>query len=203
MLAERRLPSADSTATTSPARSSLRYLVEPSAMRAYACTAPALMRKGRDGTYSEGRVSPWIRHRAPEAEPIAIPSPGASLSIRSTQSLSPTPPDSTESTVAVDSSLEVGSASSSSVLVDANSLAAAQRVSESVSGGSKMASTPCSSAKAAPGRSTSSEMAAATRVPLPEAEATMFSSGIIVQSEHLTRIHGTIPTRERASSCPR
>ena len=119
-------------------------------MRAYACTAPALMRKGRDGTYSEGRVSPWIRHRAPEAEPIAIPSPGASLSIRSTQSLSPTPPDSTESTVAVDSSLEVGSASSSSVLVDANSLAAAQRVPESVSGGSKTASTPCSSAKAAP-----------------------------------------------------
>ncbi len=172
-------------------------------MRAYACTAPALMRKGRDGTYSEGRVSPWTRQRAPETEPIAIPSPGASLSIRSTQSLSPTPPDSTESTVAVDSSLESGSPSSSPVPAEAHSLAADQRASESTSGGSRTASTPCSRAKAAPGRSTSFEMAAATRVPLPTAAATMFSSGIIVQSEHRTRIQGTIPTRERASSCPR
>ena len=104
--------------------------------------------------------------------------------------------------MAVESSLEGGSVSPLLVGV-ARSLAAAHRLSEPLSGGSRTASTPCCRANAAPFRSISLDIAAANLVPLPEAAATRFSRGIMVQSEPLTRTHGTMPIRERASSWPR
>ncbi len=95
-----------------------------------------------------------MRQRELEEEPIAIPSPEESLSIKSTQSLSPTPPDSMAMTVAVEISLGVCSTWPETVS-EVNALAAAQRASEPDSGGSRTASTPCCSANAAPGRSIS------------------------------------------------
>ena len=70
------------------------------------------------------------------------------------------------------------------------------------SGGMTIASTPCSKAKATPWTSISSDIDTAILVPLLEAAATIFSKGIIFQSEHLSITHGTIPIREIASSWP-
>ena len=77
-----------------------------------------------------------------------------------------------------------------------------QREGDNSSGGMTIASTPCSRANATPWISISSEIDTATLVPLSDAAATIFSRGIIFQSEHLIITQGTSPTSDIASSCP-
>ena len=129
---------------------------------------------------------------------MTIPSPIPSLSIKSIQTLSPTPPDSIEYMRAFSILIEGTEYSLVEILLETICTAASHK-SLSFAGNSN-ASTPCSRAKAAPFRSTILSIATDIFVPLPRETETRFSKGIIFQSEHLTSIQGIIPIKEIASS---
>ena len=67
------IPSLDRMAISSPAFNSLRYLVVPSAIRAYEWIEPALTLNGLVGINSVGIVSPWTIQSILEIDPVAIP----------------------------------------------------------------------------------------------------------------------------------
>mmetsp|Transcript_73086 Transcript_73086/g.144941 ORF Transcript_73086/g.144941 Transcript_73086/m.144941 type:complete len:270 (-) Transcript_73086:369-1178(-) len=78
-----RQSAASTTSTSSPAITSERYFVLPSASSTYECTGPALILNGLGGTKPVCAVSACTKHSAFAEEPTKMPSPSRKSLMRS------------------------------------------------------------------------------------------------------------------------
>src|SRR6266540_1094915 len=154
----------------------------------YACTAPALTRKGRAPTYPDSNVSAWTRKRPAELFPTSMPSPVRSKEHVSTHTRSPRPSGRIEVIVARSS----GTASRTDSRTDRNA-----RTSFAPDVVRRTPSTPTSIVSKNNFASAASWTSTRSRVPLPWKCAIRFSSGMTFQSSVRTTTCFVVPRRAR------